>query len=244
MILRSDVVAELLDEGHTDSEDPLVIVPEPTDLRSFGSAAVDLRLGTWFLTLRQGRMPYMDPGGWQHDKTYDTTDSNYANPQERSETEPEIGLASFPETNPSMAQLTKYHYVAFGESYYLHPGSFALGVTLEWIRLRADLAGYVIGKSSWGRRGLIIATATGVHPGFKGCLTLELTNVGEIPIAIKPGMKICQLFLHRVETRPEEYKNESQFLGLRKPILGRVKMDDIAQKLARAYHPRQFTSGQ
>jgi dCTP deaminase len=45
-------------------------------------------------------------------------------------------------------------------------------VTLEWIRLPKNLAAYVTGKSSWGRRGLIPATATGVHPGFKGCLTL------------------------------------------------------------------------
>src|SRR5262245_18868742 len=95
------------------------------------------------------------------------------------------------------AQLNKTHYVRFGDKYILHPGSFVFGVTLEWLRLPGDLAAYVIGRSSWGRRGLIIATATGVHPGFKGCLTLALTNVGEIPIAIKPGMETCQLFLHR-----------------------------------------------
>ena len=130
--------------------DPLVITPSPelADLNTSGSASIDLRLGTWFVSLRQARMPCLEVD------------------------DPSLG-----------AQFTKNHYVRFGDSYFLHPRSFVLGTTLEWIRLPRDLAAYVIGKSSWGRRGLIIATATGVHPGFKGCLTLELTNVGEIPIA-------------------------------------------------------------
>jgi len=122
------------------------------------------------------------------------------------------------------AQLTKTHYVPFGKRYFLHPRNFVLASTLEWLRIPGDLAAYVIGRSSWGRRGLIIATATGVHPGFTGCLTLELTNVGEIPIAISPGDEICQLFIHTAE--PENNDNEdvdrSQFVGSRKPTLGRI----------------------
>ena len=101
---------------------------------------------------------------------------------------------------PSEAKLSKTHYVPFGKDFILHPRDFVLGITLEWIRLPTDLSGYVIGRSSWGRRGLIIATATGVHPGFTGCLTLELSNVGEIPVAIRPGTAICQLFLHEVQS--------------------------------------------
>lgn len=48
-----------------------------------------------------------------------------------------------------------------------------------------------MGKSSLGRRGLVIETAPGVHPGFSGCLTLELANVGEIPIVLKPRGRVC-----------------------------------------------------
>jgi len=92
------------------------------------------------------------------------------------------------------AQIMRQRYVTFGEDFFLHPHSFVLAVTLEWVRMPKNLAGYVIGKSSWGRRGLIIATATGVHPGFSGCITLELTNVGEMPIVITPGSSICQFF--------------------------------------------------
>ncbi len=129
------------------------------------------------------------------------------------------------------AQLTKTHYVRFGDKYILHPRSFVLGVTLEWIRLPGNVAAYVIGRSSWGRRGLIIATATGVHPGFKGCLTLELTNVGEIPIAIKPGMTICQLFLHLVDGSGSSEIDKSRFVGMRKPALGTIEEDAFAKKL-------------
>ena len=96
------------------------------------------------------------------------------------------------------------HYIPFGNNYILHPRDFVLGSTLEWIKLPYDLSGYVQGKSSWGRRGLVIATAVGVHCGFSGCLTLELSNLGEVPIAIYPGMKICQLFLHEVKTTSQE----------------------------------------
>jgi dCTP deaminase len=64
---------------------------------------------------------------------------------------------------------------------------------------------------------------------------LELTNVGELPIAIKPGMTICQLFLHRVEDTGDIRLSNSRFAGHRKPHLGRIKMDNLAKKLSNAY---------
>jgi dCTP deaminase len=199
MILKAERVAELLRAG---GSDPLCIIPQPvlSSLEESGAASVDLRLGTWFVSLRQARMAFLTTG--------------------------EQGAT---------AQFTRHQYVRFGSEYFLHPGAFVLGVTLEWLRLPKDLAAYVTGKSSWGRRGLIIATATGVHPGFKGCLTLELSNVGEIPIAIKPGMTICQLFLHNVEGSKTDHIDRSRFVGLRRPVVGNIRLDPIAQKLADAY---------
>ncbi len=195
MAAGTGVSVDMSDEKVTD---PLVITPSPelADLHTSGSASIDLRLGTWFMSLRQARMPYLEVD------------------------DPSLG-----------AQFTKNHYVRFGDSYFLHPRSFVLGTTLEWIRLPRDLAAYVIGKSSWGRRGLIIATATGVHPGFKGCLTLEITNVGEIPIAIKPGMAICQLFFHEVRGPKPIGIDRSQFAASRKPTLGRISPDQFFQNL-------------
>ncbi|WP_210249905.1 dCTP deaminase [Sinorhizobium alkalisoli] len=116
------------------------------------------------------------------------------------------------------SRFTKEHFVPFGQPFILHPGKFVLGITLEWLHLPGDLAGYVTGKSSLGRRGLIIETAAGVQPGFAGCLTLELANVGEIPIRLVAGMKICQLFLHQASSGNPNAT--SQFKGSRKPGLG------------------------
>ncbi|MBM0207634.1 dCTP deaminase [Micromonospora sp. STR1s_5] len=124
---------------------------------------------------------------------------------------------------------TKEYFVPFGEEFILHPRSFVLGITLEWMRLPSDLGGYVTGKSSLGRRGLVIETAAGIQPGFSGCLALELSNVGEVPLALVPGMQICQIFLHDVGPDPKFAK--SQFAGRRKPILGAVMQDPVLQKL-------------
>lgn len=135
---------------------------------------------------------------------------------------------------PNEAKLTKSYYVPFGEGFVLHPRNFVLGITMEWIRLPANRGAYVIGRSSWGRHGLIIATATGVHPGFTGCLTLELSNVGEIPITIKPGTAICQIFIHQVDSGDRETVDRSSFIGRRKPTLGTIELDETAKKLAKA----------
>lgn len=125
--------------------------------------------------------------------------------------------------------LAEKHFIPFDRSFILHPRSFVLGITLEWIRIPRQLTASVTGKSSWGRRGVIVETAPGVHPGFSGCLTLEMTNVGEIPIAIKPGDTICQLSFNRLEG-PNEGNASGQFIGNRQPTLGSLKPKGIHSK--------------
>jgi dCTP deaminase len=88
--------------------------------------------------------------------------------------------------------------VPFGDSVLLHPGDLLLGASLEYLRLPSTMGAYVVGRSSWGRLGLIVATAVMVHPGFAGCLTLELVNDGENPIHLYPGARIAQLAVHRM----------------------------------------------
>ncbi|HEX9942009.1 MAG TPA: dCTP deaminase [Thermoanaerobaculia bacterium] len=85
----------------------------------------------------------------------------------------------------------------YGKKFILHPRQLVIGSTLEYVQLPPDLMCYVIGKSTWGRMGLIIATATKVDPGFRGCITLEIVNEGEIPLVLYPGVRIAQLVLHR-----------------------------------------------
>ena len=75
-----------------------------------------------------------------------------------------------------------------------------LAVTLEWLRIPRNLAAYVVGKSSWGRCGLILSQRRLAFTlALRVILTLELSNVGEIPIAVQPGITICQLFVHQVD---------------------------------------------
>lgn len=123
-------------------------------------------------------------------------------------------------------------FVPFGKSFYLHPRAFVLAITLEWICLPGDVSAYVVGKSSWGRAGLIIATAIGVHPGYKGCLTLELSNLGDMPIEMRPGMAICQLFLHRVEVTGTSKADASVLGASRRPRFLPIPYDDVAKRLS------------
>jgi dCTP deaminase len=87
--------------------------------------------------------------------------------------------------------------IDFKEQFVLHPNHLVIGSTFEYIGLPDNIMAYVIGKSSWGRMGLIIATATKVDPGFKGCITLEIINEGQVPIVLYPGILIAQLVLHK-----------------------------------------------
>ncbi|MFA4946327.1 MAG: dCTP deaminase [Candidatus Micrarchaeia archaeon] len=91
--------------------------------------------------------------------------------------------------------------IAEGEPFVLHPHEFVLGCLVERVRLPADLFGLLGGKSSLGRLGIIIhATAGKVDPGWNGRLTLELSNVGKIPVALYPGMGIAQLSFGELTT--------------------------------------------
>lgn len=210
MILRSEVLADRLDpHRHESEDDPFVITPQPNieKLRMAGSASIDLRLGCWFAELRRGSNEILDIRG--------------------------ISKSMISSHQKTEAAVTKKHYVPFGSRFILHPRSFVLGVTLEWMRLPGGLAGYVTSRSSWGRRGLIIATASGVHPGFSGCLTLELTNVGEVPIALYPGTDICQFFVHDAPMSSTSVVDQSRLIGKRNPGLGEVGMDEFAEALAK-----------
>lgn len=80
---------------------------------------------------------------------------------------------------------------------------------------------YVIGKSSLGRTGLVIATATAVAPGFGGCVTLEIVNLGEVPLPLYPGMRIAQLVFHSVEGTAEYKGRYSCSVGPEPPFLER-----------------------
>lgn len=115
----------------------------------------------------------------------------------------EVPRQSNPSIDPSRAPASpseapepdRTSYVPIGGQFVLHPGQFVLGCTLEFLALPADLAGQVVSRSSWGRLGLLVATAVAVQPGFRGVLTLELVNDGSVPIILRPGLRVAQLQL-------------------------------------------------
>jgi len=119
--------------------------------------------------------------------------------------------------DPSIEQadLTREVAVAPDEFFILHPGEFVLASTYEVITLPDDIAGRLEGKSSSGRLGLLTHSTAGfIDPGFSGHITLELSNVANLPVKLFPGMKIGQLCLIKLSS-PAEHPYGSAVYGSR-----------------------------
>jgi dCTP deaminase len=132
----------------------------------------------------------------------------------------------FIDVKKEMPELTELIEVEGKNPFILHPGEFVLGSTLERVRLPHDLVARLEGKSSLGRLGLLIHSTAGyVDPGWDGYLTLELSNVANLPITIYPGMKIGQISFFRL-TSPAEHPygsrdRGSKYQGQRGPTASR-----------------------
>jgi dCTP deaminase len=118
------------------------------------------------------------------------------------------GLSPAELTQQQLDDMHERVVVPIGGELWLHPRHFVLAATLEFICLPRDLSAEVVGRSSWGRLGLIVATAVLVHPGFHGCLTLELVNEGDSPIRLTPGTRVAQLAVQRLEQPADVVETE------------------------------------
>ena len=132
----------------------------------------------------------------------------------------------FIDVKQELPDLTEVVEVKPDEPFILHPGEFVLGSTLERVRLPHDLVARLEGKSSLGRLGLLIHSTAGyVDPGWDGYLTLELSNVANLPITIYPGMKIGQISFFRLTTEADTpYGSDragSKYQGQRGPTASR-----------------------
>ena len=119
--------------------------------------------------------------------------------------------------DPSLQQddLTTAVETPEGEPFVLHPGEFVLGSTLEVVSLPDDLAARLEGKSSLGRLGLVTHSTAGfIDPGFSGHVTLELSNLANLPITLWPGMKIGQICVFRLSS-PAQHPYGSEKYGSR-----------------------------
>ena len=130
--------------------------------------------------------------------------------------------------DPSIEQseLTREVIVETNEHFILHPGEFVLASTYEIITLPDDIAGRLEGKSSLGRLGLLTHSTAGfIDPGFSGHITLELSNVANLPVKLFPGMKIGQLCLIKLSSPAEHPYGSavyaSRYQGQRGPTASR-----------------------
>jgi deoxycytidine triphosphate deaminase len=133
------------------------------------------------------------------------------------------------ENDPRSIQM--YVELSWKEQFILHPQETVLGTTLEYLVMPDDVSGQVITRSSYGRLGLLTATAVQVHAGFHGCLTLELVNLSTIPITLTPGERIAQLVMWTSELMQPEPGSKYRYpIG---PEFSRVRDDSEAEILRR-----------
>jgi dCTP deaminase len=163
----------------------LAVAPLLSD--QIGAASIDLRMGNVVLIVRARGSSHVDPAAAKR-----------------------LEQTSAHARQTDLAQKHERYELPFRSRFLLHPGSLALVPTLEWVSLPTDLIGAVTARSTWAREGLSIATATLIEPGYQGIVTLELANLGEIPLALYPGLQIAQIAFSHVDgnaVRP----NKSQF---------------------------------
>ena len=134
------------------------------------------------------------------------------------------------------AELTREVIAEDDEAFILHPGEFVLASTYEIITFPDDIAGRLEGKSSLGRLGLLTHSTAGfIDPGFSGHITLELSNVANLPVKLYPGMKIGQLCLIKLSSPAEHPYGSaiyaSRYQGQRGPTPSRSFMNFHKSKI-------------
>ena len=116
-----------------------------------------------------------------------------------------------------------------GDEFILHPGDFVLGTTKERVEVPPDLVAQVEGRSSLGRLAVVVhATAGFIDPGFQGKVTLELSNLGKVPVALTPDMRISQLVFTKLSSRAERPYGEergSKYQDQDGPQASRIRSD-------------------
>ncbi|MDX2101022.1 MAG: dCTP deaminase [Alphaproteobacteria bacterium] len=179
----------------------IVITPEPDSNRISG-VSVDLRLANRFRPFHYHSAPFIDLSG-PRDQLQDAIDRVMGD---------EIVLGE-------------------GDAFYLHPGELALGVTLESLTLPDDLVGWIDGRSSLARLGLMVhVTAHRVDPGWSGAIVLEFFNSGKLPLALRTGMTICAISFEVLSSpclRPYSARSDAKYRGQSGPTPSRISGDRL-----------------
>lgn len=177
----------------------LKIVPQPAP-SCINGATVDVRLGNQFRTFREHTTPYIDLSG------------------------PKQEVSAALERVMSEEMI-----LPEGEAFYLHPGELALAVTLESVTIPDDLVGWLDGRSSLARLGLMVhVTAHRIDPGWQGQIVLEFYNSGKIPLALRPGMTIGALSFETLTgpaQRPYNRRQDAKYKDQQGAVASRIDKD-------------------
>jgi dCTP deaminase len=134
-----------------------------------------------------------------------------------------------PDSEQEVEEYVEETVVEEGGEFILHPGDFVLGTTLERVGIPDDLIAHVEGRSSLGRLAVVVhATAGLADPGYRGQITLELSNLGTAPVALTPGMRISQLTFTELKNpaqRPYGDERGSKYQGQSGPQASKIQGD-------------------
>ncbi|RMG33693.1 MAG: dCTP deaminase [Gammaproteobacteria bacterium] len=175
------------------------IEPLPA-VEKISGVSVDLRLGDRFRVFSSHQIPYIDLSG------------------------------SRDEVNQAVEKVMSDEIVVpEDERFVLHPGELALGITLESITLPDDLVGWLDGRSSLARLGLMVhVTAHRIDPGWSGNIVLEFFNSGKLPLALRPGMAIGAMSFETLTgpaERPYVKREDAKYRDQSGPVASRISQD-------------------
>lgn len=177
----------------------IVITPNPS-IDAIAGISVDLRLDHRFRVFNNNSVTHLDLSG---DRTQLERDINRIMSQE-------IAIEE-------------------GESFFIHPGELVLGATMESVKIPDDLVGWLDGRSSLARLGLMVhVTAGRIDPGWEGQIVLEFFNNGKLPLALRPGMAICALSFEMLSTpalRPYNKRVNAKYKGQTGAVSSRIAKD-------------------
>ena len=184
------------------------LIIKPINLENqLGPSSVDLRLGNRFRQFKMSDHAFIDP------KDYDD----------------KIIREWTTEEGTKVIECKYSRLYEEEKPFIIHPGDFVLAAIKEYVEIPNDLIGHLEGRSSLGRMGLMVHSTAGyIDPGFKGHITLELANVGKLPIKLYPGMRVCQIVIQKMLSPcdvPYGVRPGSKYLNEKGATQSRIDVD-------------------
>lgn len=141
--------------------------------------------------------------------------------------------------NPNVSkELMKEITVPTGEAFIMRPGEFCLATTVEHLEIAPDLLGRLEGRSSLGRIGIIVhSTAARFDPGWNGKPVMELGNIGVMPVALYPGMRICSFTFEEVSSpveAPYAKRKNAKYTNQDSPLASKLS-EEMGDKVEPRY---------